>query len=168
MCKIQNQSIPATGTSGPSYKNLHVIFTCLCRWVVSCACIIFDMYIYIYNIWLVLFQISIFKLAILIWIVSKYLRGHILCTPTPLYSYSPSSSSQQEIITSSVASPIPVRRGKVKETSWFLPFLPDFSSFFPFFFFPDFSLFFLIFGKFFTVRHGTLPPLPPQWLRHWL
>ena len=53
----------------------------------------------------------------------------------------------------------------VKQTSQFLPFLLDFSSFFPIFlifsFFPDF-------GKFFAVKGGTLPPLPPQWLRHCL
>ena len=48
--------------------------------------------------------------------------------------------------------------GKVKEPSWFLPFLSDFSSFFPIF-----PLFFPIFGKFFTVR-GDTTPLAPQWL----
>ena len=49
----------------------------------------------------------------------------------------------------------------MKETSRFLPFRPDFSSFFPIFpdFFPDF---FPIFGIFFTVRGGTLPPCHPS------
>ena len=47
----------------------------------------------------------------------------------------------------------------MKEPSRFLPFLPDFSSFF--LIFPDFFLFFTIFGKFFAVRDGTLPPLAP-------
>ena len=42
----------------------------------------------------------------------------------------------------------------MKETSQFLPFLHDFSSFF--LIFPDF---FLIFGNFLAVRVGTLPPL---------
>ena len=45
-----------------------------------------------------------------------------------------------------------VRIGKVKEPSRFLPFLPNFSSFFP-----DFSP---LFGKFLTVRDDTLPPPP--------
>ena len=61
----------------------------------------------------------------------------------------------------------------MKEASRFLPFLPDFPSFFPIFpdfspIFPDFPLYFPIFVNFFAVRGGTLPPLPPQWLRHWL
>ena len=49
----------------------------------------------------------------------------------------------------------------MKETSRLLPFLPDLSSFFPFFLiiFPIFPDFFPIFGKFFAVRGGTLPPL---------
>ena len=54
-----------------------------------------------------------------------------------------------------------VSRGKVKETSWFLPFLPDFSWFFPIF--PEFSP---IFGKFSLSGVALCPPLPPQWLRH--
>ena len=51
----------------------------------------------------------------------------------------------------------------MKESSRFLPFLPDFILFFPDFssFFPIFPSFFLIFGKFFAVRGGTLPPWPP-------
>ena len=49
----------------------------------------------------------------------------------------------------------------MKEPSRFLPFLPDSSSFFPIFpdFVPSFSQYF---GKFFAVRHGTLPPLTPS------
>ena len=44
----------------------------------------------------------------------------------------------------------------LKESSRFLPFLPNFSSFFPIF-----SWFFPIFGQFFAIRGGTLPPLAP-------
>ena len=71
----------------------------------------------------------------------------------------------------SVASP--VRRGKVKEPSRFLLFLPDFSSFSWFFFtnFPLFSRFhpsFCWFSANFWLSRGTLPPLPPYWLRHWV
>ena len=44
----------------------------------------------------------------------------------------------------------------------------DFSSRFFLFFviFPEFFLIFPDFWHFFAVRGGTLPPLPPQWLRH--
>ena len=49
----------------------------------------------------------------------------------------------------------------MKETSRLLPFLPDISAFFRFF------LIFPSFWQIFAVRGGTLPPLPPQWLRHW-
>ena len=46
----------------------------------------------------------------------------------------------------------------MKETSRFLPFLPDFFSFFPIF--PDF---FPILGNLFAVRGGALPPpVPPS------
>ena len=51
-------------------------------------------------------------------------------------------------------------------SSRFFFFFPDFCLFFPIF--PDFSLFFPIFGNFFAVRGGTLPPLSPQWLRHYV
>ena len=44
--------------------------------------------------------------------------------------------------------------------------LPDFCLSSQFFLF--FSNFPPLFGKFFAVRGGTLPPLPPQWLRHCL
>ena len=46
----------------------------------------------------------------------------------------------------------------MKEPYRFLPFLPVF---------PLFPRFFPILGFFFAVRGGTLPPLHPQWLRHW-
>ena len=52
-----------------------------------------------------------------------------------------------------------VRRGKVKEPSWFLPFFPDFSLFSPLF--PSFWQFFRCQGW-----HSAPPPRPP-WLRHW-
>ena len=52
----------------------------------------------------------------------------------------------------------------MKESSRFLPFLPDFSLF------PDFSwflfLFFPIFGNFFCRQGWHSAPLHPQWLRH--
>ena len=56
----------------------------------------------------------------------------------------------------------------MKETPDFCLFFPIFPDFFPII--PDFPRFFLIFPDFwqiFAVRSGTLPPLPPQWLRHW-
>ena len=66
--------------------------------------------------------------------------------------------------TSSIASPI-FQEGQSERnfpifafSSWFFLFFPEF--------FLIFSWFFLIFGNFFAVRSGTLPPLPPQWLRH--
>ena len=43
-------------------------------------------------------------------------------------------------------------------SSWFFPNFSWFS--------PDFSWFFPDFWQFFAVRGGTLPPLPPWWLRH--
>ena len=51
----------------------------------------------------------------------------------------------------------------MNEPSWFLP-LPDFPSFSRLFswFSLIFSLSFLILGKFFTVKGGTLPPWPPR------
>ena len=68
---------------------------------------------------------------------------------------------------SSVASPI-CQEGQSKRnfpifafSSRFFLFFPDFSKFPPIF--PLFSRFF---GNFFAVRGDTLPPLPPQWLRH--
>ena len=45
-------------------------------------------------------------------------------------------------------------------SSRFFWFFPDF--------FPGFSWFFPDFWQIFAVRGGTLPPLPPQWLCHWL
>ena len=45
----------------------------------------------------------------------------------------------------------------MKELSRFWHFFPNFSSFFPIL-----PLFFLIFGKIFAVRGGTLPPVPPS------
>ena len=54
-----------------------------------------------------------------------------------------------------------VRRGKVKEPSRYLTFLPDFSSFSRFSPpFPNFPLFFPIFGNFFPVK-GALSLAPP-------
>ena len=52
----------------------------------------------------------------------------------------------------------------MKEPSRFLPFFPIFPLFFRFFLI--FPFFFPIFGNFFAVRGGTLPPLHPQWLRY--
>ena len=48
-------------------------------------------------------------------------------------------------------------------SSRFFLFFPIFPDFFPIF--PDFSP---DFWQIFAARSGTLPPLPPQWLRHWL
>ena len=70
---------------------------------------------------------------------------------------------------SSVASPICQERQNEEKSSRFLPFLPDFSSFFP--------RFFLIFSRYlanFSLSGVVLcprtlpPPLDPQWLRHCL
>ena len=64
---------------------------------------------------------------------------------------------------SSVASPICQEGQSEKKPSRFLPFLLDFSSFFPIFpdFFPIFLIFFPIFWQIFAVRGGTLPPCHP-------
>ena len=59
------------------------------------------------------------------------------------------------LITSSVANPV-CQEGQSERTFPIFPFLLDSSSFFTIF--PDFPLFFPIFGKFFAVRGGTLPP----------
>ena len=68
---------------------------------------------------------------------------------------SPTVSNMIYVVTIGIASPaLSVRRGKVKDLSRFLSFLPEFSSFL------DFHLFFPTFGKFFAVG-GTLPHLDP-------
>ena len=71
---------------------------------------------------------------------------------------------------SSIASPI-CQEGQSERTfpilafsSWFFLVYLIFSSLFSQFF----PLFFLIFDNFFAVEGGTLPRLPPYWLRHWL
>ena len=76
----------------------------------------------------------------------------------------PPEPSAFGIKSSSVASPI-CQEGKVKESSWFWPFLPDFSSFFLIFpdfffffcsFFPDFWQIFVLLGV------ALCPPWPPS------
>ena len=64
---------------------------------------------------------------------------------------------------SSVASPF-CQEGQSERNLLIFAISSQFFLLFPIFLIlPDF---FQIFGKFFTVRGGTLTPLPPQWLRH--
>ena len=96
-----------------------------------------------------------------------YTDSHNRC-----YHWSQQRHVKLLITHSSVASPI-CQEGQSEINFPIFPLFPDFWLFFPIFplfppIFSDFSWFFPSFWQFFTIRGGTLPPLPPQWLRHWL